>query len=196
MEWSFTSLYNLKKIERFCIGLDICLPMANAVLLQAPLKRQEHSTGQNHSESSHSHFIFLSVMRLWQPLCNNTANPRSRRASRWLLLKQKHPRIKVCLGKIKVNIFWTCCCWQHVFNLQRKFVGSLSARGPDGPGNWELVMSHAAFQVSASILNGAQLTVNYLILLETFATWANPLDSFPCLKHELKQCLIGISKEN
>lgn len=50
-------------------------------------------------------------------------------------------------------------------------------------------MSRADFQVSDTILNGAR---NYLMLLETFATRAKPLDSILSLKHELRPCLMGI----
>lgn len=144
MQWSPRSY----KLKGSLSALTSAPHAQGKVLLQAPLKRHEQCLGKNPGESSHSHFTFLFIMRLWQPLCNNSTSPRNRRASRWLLLKWKHSHVKACLGKIKVNIFWTCCCWQHVFNLQRKFIGSLSARGPDGPGNWELVMSRAAFQVS------------------------------------------------
>lgn len=57
-------------------------------------------------------------------------------------------------------------------------------------------MSRAAFQVSDTILNGAKLIVNYLMLLETFATRARPLDSIPGLQPEFRHGLLGTYKEN
>lgn len=48
-------------------------------------------------------------------------------------------------------------------------------------------MSRAAFQVSDTILIGAKLTVNYLMLLETFATRTRPLDSIPGLQPEFRE---------
>lgn len=132
----FLGLSTLKRIERLCVSLDICHPRPNAKCSCRLHWKDTNSTDKPPSGSSHSRSIFLSITRLWRPLRNDTTHPRNRRASRGLLLKQKHPHVKTRLGKIKVNIFWTCGCWQHVFNLQRKFVGSLSAREPDGPGNW------------------------------------------------------------
>lgn len=69
------------------------------------------------------------------------------------------------------------CCSQNVFNLQHKFIGSLSPGGGGGGGTgWpkELVMSPAAFQVSITPLNGAQLIADHPILLEIAATWTRP----------------------
>lgn len=96
----------------------------SSCLVQSPMSgfaaQHCHSTGKNPPS-------LLSTMRQW---------PREKKGILNVTPQTESSHVKVCLGNMKVSIFWTCCCWQHVFNLQHKFIGSLSAREPDGPGYW------------------------------------------------------------
>lgn len=117
-----------------------------------------------------SHLTLLVGLRLMSPW----HQPQQQKEPWVLSLNWKHAQVKAGLGNMKVNMFRTHCCCQTIFNLQHKFIGSLSTGEPDGPGNWQLVMSSAAFQVSVTHLNGAQLIADHPILLEISATWTRP----------------------
>lgn len=77
-----------------------------------------------------------------------------------------------------MDLLLLTACFQFATQIRRKPF----CQGTGWPR--ELVIGNESCSLSG--LNGAPLIVNYLILLETFATWAKPLDSFPSLKQELK----------